>query len=601
MTSNVVVVGGKAGIRAMSVPRKLAAILAADVAGYSRLTGLDEEGTLERLRNLRRELINPAVSLYRGRVVKTTGDGILIEFPSVVDALRCALDVQRGMDDRNTDVPTEKRIEFRVGINVGDVVVEGEDLLGDSVNVAARLEGIAEPGGICISESAYQQVRDKVDVRFQDAGEQQLKNIPRPVRAYQARPSGAAASSRPTLPLPDKPSIAVLPFKNMSGDPEQEYFADGIVEEIITALSRFRQLFVIARNSSFTYKGRVVDVKQVGRELGVRYVLEGGVRRSADRVRVTGQLIDAATGAHLWADRFDGAREDIFELQDRVTTSVVGAIAPKLEQAEIERAKRKPPENLDAYDYYLRGMASHYHSWSKEAIGEALRLYYKAIEIDPDFASAYGAAARCYIERRSNNWVTDRGKETAETARLARRAVELGRDDAVALSGGGFALAQAGHDLDAGAAFIDRALVLNPNLAAAWYYSGFVRVWLGEPDTAIDHIARAMRLSPLDPIMRSFRNATAHAHFCAGRYDQASSWAAMVLQENPDSLPSLRIAAASNALSGRAAEASKICTRLRQVDPALRISNLRGRVGPYRRSEDIARLIDGLRKAGVPD
>src|SRR5262245_1597741 len=266
------------------------------------------------------------------------------------------------MDDRNTDVPTEKRIEFRVGINVGDVVVEGEDLLGDSVNVAARLEGIAEPGGICISESAYQQVRDKVDVRFQDAGEQQLKNIPRPVRAYQARPSGAAASSRPTLPLPDKPSIAVLPFKNMSGDPEQEYFADGIVEEIITALSRFRQLFVIARNSSFTYKGRVVDVKQVGRELGVRYVLEGSVRRSADRVRVTGQLIDAATGAHLWADRFDGALEDIFELQDRVTTSVVGAIAPKLEQAEIDRAKRKPPENLDAYDYYLRGMASHYHS-----------------------------------------------------------------------------------------------------------------------------------------------------------------------------------------------------------------------------------------------
>jgi adenylate cyclase len=585
----------------MSAPRKLAAILAADVAGYSRLTGLDEEGTLERLRSLRRELIKPAVSLHRGRVVKTTGDGILIEFLSVVDALRCALDVQRGMDDRNADVPTEKRIEFRVGINVGDVVVEGEDLLGDSVNVAARLEGVSEPGGICISESAYQQVRDKVDVRFQDAGEHQLKNIPRPVRVYRVRPSGAAASSRPALPLPDKPSIAVLPFENMSGDPEQEYFADGIVEEIITALSRFRQLFVIARNSSFTYKGRSVDVKQVGRELGVRYVLEGSVRRSGDRVRVTGQLIDAATGAHLWADRFDGALEDVFELQDRVTMSVVGAIAPKLEQAEIDRAKRKPPENLDAYDYYLRGMASHYHSWSNEAISEALRLYYKAIELDPDFASAYGAAARCYIERRSNNWMTDRVKESAETARLARRAVESGRDDAIALSGGGFALAQVGHDLDAGAAFIDRALVLNPNLAAAWYYSGFVRVWLGEPDTAIDHLARAMRLSPLDPITRSFRNATAHAHFCAGRYDQASLWAEMVLQENPDSLPSLRIAAASNALSGRATEATKVCTRLRQVDPALRISNLRDRVGPYRRPEDIARLIEGLRKAGVPD
>ena len=584
---------------AMSAPRKLAAILAADVAGYSRLIGFDEEGTLERLRNLRRELINPTISLHRGRVVKTTGDGILIEFPSVVDALRCALNVQRGMEDQNADVPTEKRIEFRVGINIGDVVVEGEDLLGDSVNVAARLEGIAEPGGICISESAYQQVRDKVDVGFQDAGEQQLKNIPRPVRVYQVRPSGAGASSRPPLPLPDKPSIAVLPFKNMSGDPEQEYFADGVVEEIITALSRFRQLFVIARNSSFTYKDRAVDVKQVGRELGVRYVLEGSVRRSADRVRVTGQLIDAATGAHLWADRFDGALEDIFELQDQVTTSVVCAIAPKLEQAEIDRAKRKPSENLDAYDYYLRGRANLYQSWSKEAIGEAFRLYYKAMEIDPDFAPAY--AARCYIERRSNNWVTDRAKETAETARLARRAVELGRDEAIALSGGGFALAQAGHDLDAGAAFIDRALVLNPNLAAAWYYSGFVRVWLGQPDTAIDHIARAMRLSPLDPIMRSFRNATAHAYFCAGRYDQASSWSEMVLQENPDSLPSLRIAAASNALSGRATEASKTCTRLRKVDPALRISNLRDRVGPYRRPEDIARLIDGLRKAGVPD
>jgi len=500
---------------------------------------------------------------------------------------------------QNADVAAEKRIEFRVGINVGDVVVEGEDLLGDSVNVAARLEGIAEPGGICISETAYQQVRDKVDARFQDAGDQQLKNIPRPVRVYRVRPSGAAASARSALPLPDKPSIAVLPFKNMSGDPEQEYFADGVVEEIITALSRFGQLFVIARNSSFTYKGRPIDVKQVGRELGVRYVLEGSVRRSADRVRVTGQLIDAATGAHLWADRFDGALEDIFDLQDQLTASVVGAIAPKLEQAEIDRAKRKPPENLDAYDYYLRGMASHYQSWSREAISEALKLYYKAIELDPDFASAYGAAARCYIERRSNNWMTDRVKETAETERLARRAVELGRDDALALSGGGFALAAVGHDPDAGAAFIDRALVLNPNLAAAWYYSGFVKIWVGEPDTAIDHIARAMRLSPLGPIMRSFRNATAHAHFHAGRYDQASSWAEMVLQENPDSLPSLRIAAASYALSGRTTDASKICTRLRQVDPALRISNLRDRLGPYRRPENIARLIDGLRKAGV--
>src|SRR5262249_25721579 len=422
-------------LAAERVERRLTAILAADVAGYSRLTGLDEKGTHARLVDHLRSLVDPKIAEHRGRVVKNTGDGLLAEFSSVVDAVRCAVDVQRRMAERNADVPEEKRIEFRIGINVGDVMIDRGDIFGDGVNVAARLEGLAEPGGICISDDAHRQVRGKVELTSEDIGEQKLKNIARPVRVYGVRLSGAAASSRPALPLPDKPSIAVLPFHNMSGDPEQEYFADGIVEEIITALSRFRQLFVIARNSSFTYKGRVVDGKQGARERGVRYVLEGGVRRSADRVRVTGQLIDAATGAHLWADRFDGAREDIFELQDRVTTSVVGAIPPKLEQAEIERAKRKPPENLDAYDYYLRGMASHYHAWSKEAIGEALRLYYKAIEIDPDFASAYGAAARCYIERRSNNWVTDRGKKTAETARLARRAVELGRDDAVALSG----------------------------------------------------------------------------------------------------------------------------------------------------------------------
>jgi TolB-like protein len=342
----------------MSAPRKLAAILAADVAGYSRLTGIDEEGTLKRLRKLRRELINPAVSLHRGRIVKTTGDGILIEFPSVVDAVRCALDVQRGMDGRNADVQTEQRIEFRVGINVGDVVVEGDDLLGDGVNVAARLEGIADAGGICISEAAYQHIRDKLDLIFEDTGEQRLKNIARSVRVYRVRPSGAAASSRPALPLPDKPSIAVLPFQNMSGDPEQEYFADGIVEEIITALSRFRQLFVVARNSSFTYRGRTVDVKQVGRELGVRYVLEGSVRKAGNRVRITGQLIDASSGGHLWADRFDGDLEDIFDLQDKITGSVVGAIAPKIEQSEIERAKRKPTGDLVAYDYYLRAIAS---------------------------------------------------------------------------------------------------------------------------------------------------------------------------------------------------------------------------------------------------
>ena len=338
------------------VERRLAAILAADVTGYSRLMGIDEEGTLAALKACRRELIDPKIVEHHGRIVKTTGDGALVEFASAVDALRCAMEIQRAMTQRSAEVPEDRRIEFRIGINVGDIIIDEGDIYGDGVNIAARLETLASPGAICLSDNAYQQIKGKLDFDITDMGEQQLKNIAQPTRVYGVRFGSTAA--RPVLALPDKPSIAVLPFQNMSGDPEQEYFADGMVEDIITALSRIRWLFVIARNSSFTYKGRAVDVKQVGRELGVRYVLEGSVRKAANRVRITGQLIDAGTGAHLWADRFDGGLEDIFDLQDQVTTRVVGAIAPTLEQAEIERAKRKPTESLDAYDYFLRGMAS---------------------------------------------------------------------------------------------------------------------------------------------------------------------------------------------------------------------------------------------------
>jgi TolB-like protein len=517
----------------------------------------------------------------------------------VVDAVRCALDVQRGMDGRNADMPTEQRIEFRVGINVGDVVVEGEDLLGDGVNVAARLEGIAEPGGICISEAAYQQVRDKVEVNFEDAGEQQLKNIARPVRTYRLRQNRSIAQA-PTLPLPDKPSIAVLPFQNMSGDPEQEYFADGIVEEITTALSRFRQLFVIARNSSFAYKGRAVDVKQVGRELGVRYILEGSVRKAGNHVRITGQLVDALTGAHLWADRFDGTLENIFDLQDSVTASVVGAIAPRLEQAEIERAKRKPTESLDAYDYYLRGIPV-YFGMTRETNEEALRLFNKALELDPDFALAYARAAHCYTVRKMNRWMTDPRQEVAEAARLARRAVDLGRDEAVALSLGGFVLAYVVGDLDDGAAFVDRALGLNPNLATAWGASGWMKTCFGEHNTAIEHAARAMRLSPLDPRLWSWQYFTALAHLFAGRYDEAASWVEASLRDQPNHLATLRVAAASNALAGRLEKAQKLMARVRHLDPALRISNLADVMSPWRRSEDRNRWVEGLRKAGLPE
>jgi adenylate cyclase len=584
------------------VQRRLTAILAADVAGYSRLMGLDEAGTARTLHE-HRAAVDPVVAHYGGRIVKTTGDGVLLEFPSIVAAVDCAVVVQNLMRERNRDVPEELRMLFRIGINLGDVLIDGDDILGDGVNIAARLEGIAEPGGICVSDDVFRQVSGKLDASFEDIGNQQLKNIARPVHAYRARFVDVPASeiSASLLPLPDKPSIAVLPFTNMSGDPEQDYFADGTAEDIITALSHFKALFVIARNSSFTYKGRAVDVKQVGRELGVRYVLEGSVRKSANRVRITGQLVDTATGTHLWADRIDGGLGDIFELQDQVTERVVGAIAPLVEKAEIERAKRKPTESLDAYALYLRGLARFYQFAGRQANDEALRLFNSAIELDPDFASAYGRAALCYAFAKGNGWISDAASEVAEAMRLAQRALELGKDDAMALAASGWALAFVVRDLGGGAALIDRALRLNSNCAEAWFYGGWAKNYLGEPESAIERLARAMRLNPIDPRMSAMRTATAHAHFFLGRYDEAASWAAMALQDNPDYQPGLRIAAASNAIAGRPEQAHKALARLRQLNPALRVSTLKDVVGPYRRAEGLSRFEEGLRQAGLPE
>ena len=402
-----------------------------------------------------------------------------------------------------------------------------------------------------------------------------------------------------SLPLPDKPSIAALPFQNLSGDPEQEYFTDGVVEDIIAALSRNRWLFVIARNSSFTYKGRTVDVKQVGRELGVRYVLEGSMRKAANRVRITGQLIDATTGGHLWADRFEGTLDDIFELQDQLAESVVGAIAPQLERAEIERAQRKPTESLDAYDCYLRAMA-HLQKGAREDVNAALPLFHNAIQLDPDFASAYAMAAWCYFWRKVNGWMTDHSQEIAAGTRLARRAVELGKDDAVALARSGHALGHLTGDLDGGIALLDRALVLNPNLAAAWFLGGFLRTWRGETDGAIEHFARAMRLSPLDPEMYRMQAGMAMAHLFAGGFDTASSWAEKSFRDLPSFLMVVSIIAASHALAGRADEARRAMHRLRQLDPALRISNVTDWL-PIHRPEDLATFVEGLRSAGLPE
>ena len=578
------------------VQRRLAAILAADVVGYSALMQRAEEATYAEFERLRRELIEPSLCSHEGRLIKTTGDGALAEFASPLAAMRCAVEIQDRLASGSSP------LRLRVGINLGDVIV-GQDgeLYGDGINIAVRLEGIADPGGILISEKVFSEVEGKLDVCFEDRGGQQLKNISRPVRAYAVC---AGTHSVPTEglgtapPLLDKPSIAVLPFQNMSGDPEQDYFADGVVEDIITALSRFKSLFVIARNSSFTYKGKAVDIKQIGRELGVRYVLEGSVRKAANRVRIAAQLINASTGAHLWADRFDGVIEDIFELQDQVTTSVVGAITPTLERAEIGRAVLKPTNSLDAYDHYMRGIASAYQ-WTNEANSEALRHYYKAIELDPNFALAHALATCCYSWRKINQRVTDIAREIAETKRLAERATQLGQDDAQVLCWSGAALAFVVGEVDAGVALVDRALRLNPNLMDAWLSSGLVRLVLGEWNLAVEHFARAIRLSPFDPLLFLMQGGTASGHFYAGRYDEAAVWSAKSIGENPNFSSAWRIAAASNAFLGRQEQAQKAVARLQQLEPALRIATITYAV-PLHPSA-LARIKEGLRKAGLPE
>ena len=430
-----------------------------------------------------------------------------------------------------------------------------------------------------------------------EENEQYLVTVPG--RGYRLVAAQSAADTRPDLPAADRPSIAVLPFLNMGGDPEQDYFADGMVEELTTALSRFRHLFVIARNSSFTYKGRSIDVKQIGRELGVRYLLEGSVRRSRNRVRIVGTLIDAASGAHLWGDRFEADLDDVFALQDRVTASVVGAIAPKLEAAETERAKRKPTDRLDAYDCYLRG-ASIASATVKAANDDALAWLYRAVALDPDFALAYAKAAQCYAFRKVNGWLTERPEDVAEAARVGRLAVLLGRDDAVALAYGGFVLAYVAGQLDDGAAFVDLALTLNPNWAYAWAASGWMQLCFGNPDEAIDHTATAIRLSPFDPMMFAWKSFIALAHICAGRYDEAVGWSAKSLLGQPEYPPSLRVAAASNALLGRLDDAREAMARVRELDPALRGANLEAVLPPFRRPEDRNRFVEGLLKAGLP-
>ena len=486
--------------------RRLAAILLTDMVGYSRLMGLDEESTIVRHKTYRDEIIDPRISAHGGRIVKTTGDGVLVEFPSIVDAVKCAIEVQQAMAGRDVDIPEDLRIHYRIGINLGDIVIEGDDIQGDGVNIAARLETMAPPGGICISGGAYEQIRDRIEAAFTDLGENEVKNISRPVRVWQWLPAASGvtedrasdSSAVVALPLPDKPSIAVLPFVNMSGDPEQEYLADGVVEALTAALCRIRSFFVIARNSAFVYKGQATNVRQIGRDLGVAYLLEGSVQRAGRRVRITIQLIETEGDAHIWAEKYDGSLDDIFDLQDQIAAQVAGALQPSIRLAEIRRARRKPPQNMGAYDYAMRAF-SHVWALEKDEAAKALELLENALEIDPNYPLALALAAWCHAQSSVYNWVDDIGSAKAQALSLAERAANISTEDPLILTVLGTVHTFA-RNYGAARILLERAIALDPN--AAWAYSrlGWLDTYADRPEEAQTYFERALRLSPVDPM-----------------------------------------------------------------------------------------------------
>jgi len=586
------------------VERRLAAILAADVAGYSRLMGADEEGTLARLKAVRKAIVDPAIASHRGHIVKTTGDGMLIEFASAVDAVRSAVEIQRSMAEQNAAVPPDQRIEFRIGTHVGDVIFDDNDIFGDGVNIAARLEGIAEPGGVCMSDDAYRQVRGKVDIAFEDMGPQNLKNITEPMRAWRLKMSASASAATSTKPpvkftqtqalaLPDKPSIAVLPFQNMSGDPEQEYFADGMVEDIITALSRFRSLFVIARNSSFTYKGQAVDVKQAGRDLGVRYVLEGSVRKAGNRIRITGQLIDAVTGAHLWAERYDRDLSNIFALQDEIAASVAGVIEPALAAAEQQRVLRKPPERLDAWEAYQRGLW-HFHRYRPDENKTAMAFFSQAIALDPNFAPGhygYALALQWDIWHFSSRPFLEVQGTAREEAQIA---VSLDNNDAMAHA----VLAHMmmwGSEWEAAIAEARTAVALNPNSAFVISMLGCVLGFGGYREEALDRLQQAMRASPHDPLIWLWSLWCAVLQFFSRDFVAALQTLRQVVRLRPGYGPPYEYIAASLAYLGQSDEAREALERI----PPQSLEQLQRfeQRPPWLRPEDYALRVEGVRLA----
>jgi adenylate cyclase len=581
--------------------RRLAAILAADVVGYSLLMGIDEEGTLAALKAHRREVIDPLIGQHQGRIFKTTGDGLLIEFASIVDAVRCAVVIQQGIESRNANVDESRRIRFRIGINVGDVIVEGDDIFGDGVNVAARLEALAEPGRICVSATVREHVAEKLPVGFADLGEHSVKNIARPVHVFRIEtriePSkvDATGSQQALLALPDRPSIAVLPFTNLSGDIEQDYLADGMVEDIITGLSRIKWLFVIARNSSFAYKGKAVNVKQAGRELGVRYILEGSVRKASNRVRVTGQLIEAESGRHVWADRYDRTLDDVFAIQDELTMSVVAIIEPSLRQAEIDRVKRKRPDSLDAYDLVLRAIP-HVYTAMPDGAAKALPLLERALEMEPDYALAHGFAAWAHEIIFARGGAREENRLGA--TRHAQAAIAHGRDDALALSLGGFALGLVAHDREAAHQAFEAALALSPSCAMTYVFGSVVMAYAGDADRAIEWGERAVRLSPFDPTSYAPLLAVTLGHLQRGAHEAAAVAAHKVFQASPFWSLAHVLLAATQARIGRLDAAKAAAERVLELQPGFTIGGL---CAAFALDPSLATpLSEALSEAGLP-
>ena len=549
--------------------RRLAAILAADVAGYSRLMGIDEEGTHKNLKGHHQELVEPKIRQHRGRIIKNTGDGFLAEFTSVLDAVRCAVEIQQAMTARNAKTPDDRRIEFRIGVHQGDIIPDGGDVFGDGVNVAARLEGIAEPGGICISARVHEDVRTTLKLPFDDIGEQHLKNIQRPVRVYRITSGAKPAATTPSLSLPDRPSIAVLPFQNLSSDVQQDYFADGMVEDIVNGLSRIKGLFVIARNSTLSYKGHAVDAKQVGRDLGVRYVLGGTVRKVADRLRVTAELVEAATGTYVWTERYERKPDDIFLIQDELTLSVVAAIQPTLRSAEAERVKRKRPDSLDAYDLVLQAQHDVY-AQMHDNVTRALVLLKRALKLDPHYALAHGFTAMCYHTLYLRGGLGEESRRAAIDH--ARTALLYGQDDALALTCAAFCIGMDDHDRAGALPVFEAALAISPSSALTYLLGSVMFAWGGDAVRGVEWGERGIRLSPFDPWRASGHIAIALGHFQQGAFEAAVNAARKAVQSRPGFSICYMILAAPLAKLGRIQEAKNAAARALELQPALRFS-----------------------------